>query len=248
MTRDEARQLRSVGELLRTNPSPFVLEHVAALLDALAADVRPSRVDERQADMWTVSEPGVKRVETVSAPVSPHEQSRTCDVKPVSSSSSDLEISRDQEKKTTRVTLRLGDPLDDTCRAIYDRVLAKRGVELPSAEFMWDAFVDFIVESGVSYATRGGLKQRWRRWCTWERPSIAPSAPPASSVQPTSVHRESTDLLAERELEREAAAPLEEQHAITRALAAGDMFTAGELARASERRATGPPAKASRVA
>jgi len=255
VTRDEARQLRSVAELLRTQPSPHVLEHVAGLLDALAdpEGLRPLRVDGRQGGLWGGSGADVKWVDTVSAPVSPHDDSRTYDVKPVSSSSSDLEISRDQEKKTNRVTLRLGDTLDDTFRGIYDRVREKRGVELPTAEFLWDAFVDFIVEEGISYATRGGLKQRWRRWCTWERASVPPdslpSAPPASSVQAsTPVHQESTALFVERELELEAAVPLEAQQAITQALAAGDMLGAERLARASERRGTGPPAKAPRVA
>lgn len=257
LSKAERAQLRSLAEMIR-HGGPAMAEPSACFLEAFVLERDPTAralegaIDERQVALFAPAAP----VPTPPTRVEPVEKAVMIADAPDHSSSSDLKISDLREKKTDRlerVTLAPGAPLDDTFRAIYDRVRAERAVDLPPVESVWDDFVDYVVEHRKHWATRGGLKIRWKSWCRWEKPDAppaAPSEPPASSVRPvaTSVHRESTELLAENEAQRNAAAPFPEAARLATSVLdvlegrrVGPVRPPPRRAVASQRRDRGPP-------
>lgn len=120
-----------------------------------------------------------------------------------SSSSDQIKINR--EKKSDRFTCEPDDPLEPSFRLVFDQVQLARSVELLPAEIVWANFVDFIVDKKKSYASRAGLKRRWREWVLHERPrAVAENAAPSSGPKSPTTRPDDSGRKQER-YERERA-------------------------------------------
>jgi hypothetical protein len=200
ISRDEARQLRGVAELLRGRPSPAVLEQLAILLDAVVAEgvrhASPASPGDRseplfpQAESFSEFSEGFSGASEKPESSSSDGSSSTCTASPASPSSSSSVDLKDQEKKTEKRWRPCTDePIPDDFRAVYETTLAERRLKTPtleirSPEFVWAAFLEWLWAKDVSFANKFGGKRKWRERVLWENaitPEASPAPPPQSS-------------------------------------------------------------------
>jgi hypothetical protein len=257
VTKTEARTLRALTDILRdAAATPSIVLKVVVALEAFVADraTRP-RDDDGQLEL-ALDE---SRDELGTSPVSPRTTHQGLasvpgqlgDVPEVpatthqgvtaSPSSSSLKDLNDQQKKKGRVRPFTDDPLPDDCREVYREVVEERAVALPSAEYLWGKFVEYLWAEDKTYARWFSVKRRWRDWCEHEKPiELAPPAP-ASSPQPKTTSPKVVVAKAPPADEKPLRDSIEDLDAISAAISVGDLQTAARLSKAAAARAPPEP-------
>lgn len=232
--------------------NPDVVRRFAEALRAWACPAPARARDERQLELApSGSEPAHhsahNKISTVADALFDG-SSRTYDAAPTAPSSSSTDLNDQQEKKREHVRPFTDEELPDDFRAIYAAVVRERKVILPSADYLWGKWVEFLWAKDRTFAKRWNLKRAWRDWCENERPiaeaeraSHRPDGASASPRPPESSPRPVVERVkAPRRDEEPVSAPRDEAVAICSALARGELHVARTLAGPPQR----PPPEA----